>query len=72
MSSHPLCVHCKKNRAFRARGLCERCFYTPEVRAATPPVSKFGNRGRDPTPEEIAAEARKIREGRTRKQWDDL
>lgn len=32
------CLHCKKRPGNRSRGLCQVCYYTPDVRAAYPPA----------------------------------
>lgn len=39
------CVHCKKFRPHRPRGLCERCYYDPEIVKLYPKTSKFARRG---------------------------
>lgn len=43
------CRHCRRTRANRPKGLCWSCYHTPDVRALTPPVSKFGRRSDIPT-----------------------
>jgi hypothetical protein len=34
------CRHCKKNKIFRPRGLCVKCFYTPGIAQKYPKLSR--------------------------------
>ncbi len=36
------CRHCKVNKAQRNRGLCNRCYLTPAIRALYPAVERTG------------------------------
>lgn len=35
-----LCLHCQTRWANRSRGLCEKCYYTPEIRQRYPSTHK--------------------------------
>jgi hypothetical protein len=41
----PLCCHCHARPITRRRNLCQACYYTPAIRAATPVVNYYGKRG---------------------------
>lgn len=41
----PRCAHCKKLPADRPRGLCWRCYYQPQIRAATQCMDAFWRNG---------------------------
>ena len=41
----PLCRHCGKWPVTRRRGLCNACYYDPQIRAATPILNAYGRRG---------------------------
>jgi hypothetical protein len=41
----PRCIHCKKRKINRPRGLCWGCYYAPGVRDLYPPTSKFARHG---------------------------
>lgn len=62
------CIHCRKRKRCRPRGLCWTCYYDQAVRAMYPlsdsPTVRGRPRGRDPQPDEIAARARLVREGK--------
>jgi hypothetical protein len=40
-----LCLHCRRKKSNRPRGLCWDCYYTPGVKALYPSTSKYANRG---------------------------
>ena len=40
-----ICAHCEQCPVSRPRGLCWRCYYTPEIRALYPGHPKFSYRG---------------------------
>jgi hypothetical protein len=39
----PLCRHCRGRLAYRPRGLCSRCYFTPAVRESYPPDPENGS-----------------------------
>lgn len=39
----PLCRHCHGRLAYRPRGLCSRCYFTPAVRDSYPPDPTNGS-----------------------------
>jgi hypothetical protein len=39
----PLCKHCRGRLAYRPRGLCSRCYFTPAVRESYPPDPANGS-----------------------------
>jgi hypothetical protein len=36
-----ICIHCEAKKATRPRGLCWTCYYTPDILAYYPIVSKY-------------------------------
>lgn len=43
--TRPVCRHCRRGTANRARGLCWGCYQDPGVRALYPSTSKYAVRG---------------------------
>ncbi len=56
------CRHCNRILLLRPKALCWRCYFTPGVRASYGPISPYGRRGIDPTPQQIATLAFQIRQ----------
>lgn len=58
------CRHCQRRMANAARGLCQPCHRQRDIREQYPLTTKWGQRGENPTPEEIARLCAEIRRER--------
>lgn len=65
----PKCLHCPRRALYGKRGLCYRCYRTPEIRSRYP-ANQGGHEPNDETAEQLEAIITNQRE-RLPEWWDE-